>query len=161
MRSSHFLVYTRYGLVSRNTLHSLGVKVAKFEVCYMVKSPTVAKINALLAEKGISKKQFYKDCEITSASFSLWNTGKTNPTMKNLKIIAEYLGVSVADLLPEVKTLSQEFTKKEHPTDSEVLLSQLPESIQQLIQICLDRPELASALLNVAQQIEKAPTVQE
>lgn len=67
----------------------------------MVKSPIVARINALLAAKGIPKQQFYKDCSITSASYSLWNTGKTNPSMKNLKIIAEYLGVSVADLLPD------------------------------------------------------------
>lgn len=67
----------------------------------MVKSPIVARINALLAAKGIPKQQFYKDCGITSASYSLWNTGKTNPSMKNLKIIAEYLGVSVADLLPD------------------------------------------------------------
>jgi len=67
----------------------------------VVKSPIVARINALLAAKGIPKQQFYKDCSITSASYSLWNTGKTNPSMKNLKIIAEYLGVSVADLLPD------------------------------------------------------------
>lgn len=67
----------------------------------MVKSPIVARINALLAAKGIPKQQFYKDCGITSASYSLWNTGKTNPSMKNLKIIAEYLGVSVSDLLPD------------------------------------------------------------
>ena len=69
---------------------------------FAVKSPIVARINALLAAKGIPKQQFYKDCGITSASYSLWNTGKTSPSMKNLKIIAEYLGVSVADLLPEV-----------------------------------------------------------
>jgi transcriptional regulator with XRE-family HTH domain len=68
---------------------------------FAVKSPIVARINSLLAAKGIPKQQFYKDCSITSASYSLWNTGKTNPSMKNLKIIAEYLGVSVADLLPD------------------------------------------------------------
>lgn len=68
---------------------------------FAVKSPIVARINALLAAKGIPKQQFYKDCGITSASYSLWNTGKTNPSMKNLKIIAEFLGVSVADLLPD------------------------------------------------------------
>lgn len=68
---------------------------------FVLKSPIVARINALLAAKGIPKQQFYKDCSITSASYSLWNTGKTNPSMKNLKIIAEYLGVSVADLLPD------------------------------------------------------------
>lgn len=79
----------------------------------MVKSPIVARINALLAAKGIPKQQFYKDCSITSASYSLWNTGKTNPSMKNLKIIAEYLGVSVADLMPDGENLPQENIKKE------------------------------------------------
>lgn len=80
---------------------------------FAVKSPIVARINALLAAKGIPKQQFYKDCSITSASYSLWNTGKTNPSMKNLKIIAEYLGVSVADLLPDKELVPQEGIKKD------------------------------------------------
>lgn len=80
---------------------------------FAVKSPIVARINALLAAKGIPKQQFYKDCGITSASYSLWNTGKTNPSMKNLKIIAEYLGVSVADLLPDEELVPQEGIKKD------------------------------------------------
>lgn len=79
---------------------------------FAVKSPIVARINSLLAAKGIPKQQFYKDCSITSASYSLWNTGKTNPSMKNLKIIAEYLGVSVADLLPDEDLVPQEGIKK-------------------------------------------------
>lgn len=85
----------------------------------MVKSPIVARINALLAAKGIPKQQFYKDCSITSASYSLWNTGKTNPSMKNLKIIAEYLGVSVADLLPD-KEPSAGIKKDPIPKDGAV-----------------------------------------
>lgn len=80
---------------------------------FAVKSPIVARINSLLAAKGIPKQQFYKDCSITSASYSLWNTGKTNPSMKNLKIIAEYLGVSVADLLPDEDLVPQEGIKKD------------------------------------------------
>lgn len=86
----------------------------------MVKSPIVARINALLAAKGIPKQQFYKDCSITSASYSLWNTGKTNPSMKNLKIIAEYLGVSVADLLPGEDLVPQEGIKKDPIPKDEV-----------------------------------------
>ena len=80
---------------------------------FAVKSPIVARINALLAAKGIQKQQFYKDCGITSASYSLWNTEKTNPSMKNLKNIADYLGVSVADLMPDGENLPQENIKKE------------------------------------------------
>ena len=76
----------------------------------MATSPVVARINALLAEKGISKQEFYKACGITSASYSLWNTGKTQPRMKSLEVIADYLGVSVPVLLGEVEY------KKEKPS---------------------------------------------
>lgn len=86
----------------------------------MVKSPIVARINALLAAKGIPKQQFYKDCGITSASYSLWNTGKTNPSMKNLKIIAEYLAVSVADLAAGRGTRSAGGHKKRPHPEGEV-----------------------------------------
>ena len=65
----------------------------------MGNSPIVSRINSLLAEKGIEKKEFYKNCGITSASYSLWNTGKTKPRMKNLETIANYLGVPVSYLL--------------------------------------------------------------
>ena len=65
----------------------------------MGNSPIVNRINSLLAERGIDKKKFYDDCGITSASYSLWNTGKTNPRMKNLEIIADYLHVPVSYLL--------------------------------------------------------------
>ena len=46
--------------------------------------------------------------------------------------------------------------KKERPADGEARVCDLPESIQKIINICLDRPELASALLTLAQQIEKS-----
>ena len=62
-------------------------------------SPIVSRINGLLAEKGISKRDFYQDCGITSASYSLWNTGKTTPRMKNLEVIADYLETTTDYLL--------------------------------------------------------------
>ena len=65
----------------------------------MGNSPIVNRINSLLAERGIDKKKFYDDCGITSASYSLWNTGKTKPRMKNLETIADYLRVPVSYLL--------------------------------------------------------------
>lgn len=98
----------------------------------MVKSPIVARINALLAAKGIPKQQFYKDCSITSASYSLWNTGKTNPSMKNLKIIAEYLGVSVADLLPDGELVPQEGIKKD-PIPKDGAVSQEKQQLLDMI----------------------------
>lgn len=65
----------------------------------MSKSPIVARINSLLAEKGISKQEFYDACHITSATYSLWNTGKTTPRMKNLENISVYLHTTTDYLL--------------------------------------------------------------
>ena len=65
----------------------------------MGNSPIVSRINGLLAEKGISKRDFYQDCGITSASYSLCNTGKTTPRMKNLEVIADYLETTTDYLL--------------------------------------------------------------
>lgn len=120
----------------------------------MFKSPIVARINALLSLRGISKKQFFKDCKISSSAFSQWNTGKIEvPRGKNIERIANYLDVSVEYLLYGD---TQEFqAKKERPTDGEALISELPEDIQKLIRICESNPDLAAALLSVAQQIEK------
>ena len=120
----------------------------------MSKSPIVARINALLPLRGISKKQFFKDCKISSSAFSQWNTGKIEvPRGKNIERIANYLDVSVEYLLYGD---TQEFqAKKERPTDGEALISELPEDIQKLIRICESNPDLAAALLSVAQQIEK------
>lgn len=120
----------------------------------MAKSPIVARINALLSLKGISKKQFFKDCKISSSAFSQWNTGKIEvPRGKNIERIANYLEVSVEYLLYGDMQKFQE--KKERPTDGEALISELPEDIQKLIRICESNPDLAAALLSVAQQIEK------
>lgn len=120
----------------------------------MSKSPIVARINALLSLRGISKKQFFKDCKISSSAFSQWNTGKIEvPRGKNIERIANYLDVSVEYLLYGD---TQEFqAKKKRPTDGEALISELPEDIQKLIRICESNSDLAAALLSVAQQIEK------
>lgn len=61
----------------------------------------VANINSLLAQKGISKKEFYEKCHITSASFSLWNKEKTKPRINNLAVIAEFLEVTLEDIIGE------------------------------------------------------------
>ena len=106
----------------------------------MSKSPIVARINALLSLRGISKKQFFKDCKISSSAFSQWNTGKIEvPRGKNIERIANYLDVSVEYLLYGD---TQEFQTKKRPTDGEALISELPEDIQKLIRICESNPDL-------------------
>ena len=59
----------------------------------------INRINALVRAKGVSKMQFYKDCEITGSAMSQWKTGLTQPRHATLAKIAEYLGVTVKYLL--------------------------------------------------------------
>ena len=53
------------------------------------------RISALLKEKKIPKTTFYRECRISSGSYSMWNTGKISPTDTSLRIIADYLNTTV------------------------------------------------------------------
>ena len=82
-----------------------------------------------------------------------WKNGRV-PNYANLSAVANALETTIAYLTGETDDPSAGI-KKERPADGEARVWDLPESIQKIINICLDRPELASALLTLAQQIEK------
>ena len=70
-------------------------------------------IETVLAEKGISKGQFYKDCGISSATLSQWRSGVYFPSYSALKKVEEYLGISFGVTSkyssaeePEIKSLN-------------------------------------------------------
>lgn len=97
--------------------------MTKKERLNMGNSPIVNRINALLAEKGISKQEFYKSCNITSASYSLWNQGKTSPRRKNLEVIADYLDTNIDYLLTglgEIKKAPAKNSERK-ATDEEII----------------------------------------
>jgi transcriptional regulator with XRE-family HTH domain len=82
-----------------------------------------------------------------------WKNGRV-PNYANLSAVANALETTIAYLTGETDDPSAGI-KKERPADCEALIRDLPEDIQQIIRICMNRPELASALLNLAKQIEK------
>ena len=102
-------------------------------------------INLVLARKGIKKSDFYNAVGITAGAFSSWNLGRANPSKENLSRIAEYLEVPVSVLTQQ----------KEKPTaQGDGLISDLPQDVQELISLCKENPQFASALINLAQQIQ-------
>lgn len=103
---------------------------------------------ALCASANKTPAYVGRELGIDKSTISCWKARKTNPSDVNAKKIANYFGVTVEELMGEG-------IKKERPADGEARVCDLPESIQKIINICLDRPELASALLTLAQQIEK------
>lgn len=77
---------------------------------------TIDKINYYLTK---SKKTGADLCEFLGASsgvYSQWNTRRTKPRKGKLPAIAEFLGVSVADLLPD-KDPSAGIKKDPSPKD--------------------------------------------
>ncbi len=111
------------------------------------------RIELRMAELNMSKQSFYEKSGISSASFSQWNTGAYKPSVKKIKSAAKALDTSVDYLLTGAGPGD---IKKERPAENgEALAKELPEDIQQLLSICRQNPSLASALLSVAQQIEK------
>lgn len=57
-------------------------------------SKLTKRIDSVLDEKGITKKDFYSNCGITSSAYSQWNTGKTEPRKATLQKVSEYLKVN-------------------------------------------------------------------
>lgn len=113
----------------------------------------LSRIELRMAELNMSKQSFYEKSGISSASFSQWNTGAYKPSVKKIKSAAKALDTSVEYLLTGAGPGD---IKKERPAENgEALENDLPEDIQQLLSICRQNPALASALLSVAQQIEK------
>lgn len=81
---------------------------------------TIDKINYYLTK---SKKTGADLCEflgVSSGVYSQWNTRRTKPRKSKLPAIAEYLGVSVADLLPDEDLVPQEGIKKDPIPKDEV-----------------------------------------
>lgn len=89
-----------------------------------------------------------RELGIDKSTISCWKARKTKPSDVNAQKIADYFGVTVEELMGKG-------IKKERFADGEALIRDLPEDIQQIIRICMNRPELTSALLNLAKQIEK------
>lgn len=52
------------------------------------------RIESQLTKMRKRKYEFYAECGLSSAAYSLWNTGKTTPSPTTLRKIADYLNVS-------------------------------------------------------------------
>ena len=88
----------------------------------------------------LSINKLEQECGLTRGSMAKWDDHAPSPD--KVKKVADYFNVSVEYLLYGDPSAG---IKKERPADGEARVCDLPESIQKIINICLDRPELASA----------------
>lgn len=61
----------------------------------------IDKINFYLSKKGKNGADLSRALGLSNSIYSQWNTRKTKPSNVRLPAIAEYLGVSVEDIMPD------------------------------------------------------------
>ena len=52
-------------------------------------------------KKGVTDYRVSEDTKITKSTFSDWKSGRSNPKIDKLKAVADYLHVSIEELLEE------------------------------------------------------------
>lgn len=110
-------------------------------------------IKKYMERKGVSNQMLCDELGFKYTTFMDWIKGVTYPRIGKVEAMAQYFGCEKSDLIED--------KSNERPAKSEALISELPEDIQQIIQLCKDVPALASALLAVAQQIQNNQAAQE
>ena len=61
----------------------------------------IDKINVILAQNGMTGKELEDAIHVSHSVYSQWNTKKTKPSKKNLKKIADALGVDVLAIMDD------------------------------------------------------------
>lgn len=61
--------------------------------------PSYKKYASIRDKKGITDYQVYKNTGIATATLSDWKNGISKPKTDKLKLLADYLGVSIEDFL--------------------------------------------------------------
>lgn len=85
---------------------------------------------------------------ISKGTVASWKRRGNDPTDAYLAKIANYFGVSVDELRGDTEN------EKKPTAQSDGLISGLTQDVQKIISLCQENPQLASALLNLAQQLQ-------
>lgn len=76
---------------------------------------TIDKINYYLRIIGKNGADLSRALGLSNSIYSQWNTGKSKPSPQKLPAIAEFLGVSVADILPDDEEVLPKAKKESAP----------------------------------------------
>ena len=110
---------------------------------------TVETIRAMCKKKKTSLTRLEEKLGFSHGYIGKMAKRPSSPPYDKLVAIANELGVTVADLIGD------DSAQKEKPTaQGDGLISDLPQDVQKLIFLCQESPQLASALLNLAQQLQ-------
>ena len=106
------------------------------------------KFVSLCASVGKKPTPVAQELGISKGTAASWKRRGNDPTDAYLVKIANYFGVSVDDLRGDTEN------EKKPTAQGDGLISGLPQDVQEIISLCQENPQLASALLNLAQQLQ-------
>lgn len=99
----------------------------------MYEMNTIDKINYYLAKQGKNGAGLCAYLGVSSGVYSQWNTGRTSPRKSKLPLIAEYLGVTVEDLLADEGIKKEPSVPKDEELDKNDDLWKKREAIMQML----------------------------
>lgn len=137
----------------------------------MDNAKTVEIIRALCKKKKTSLTRLEEKLGFSNGYIGKMAKRPSSPPYERLVAIANELEVTVADLTGEnespasvdaggavdtAKTLADldKLSTKKPTAQGDGLISGLPQDVQEIISLCQENPQLASALLNLAQQLQ-------
>ena len=89
-------------------------------------------IARLRKSRGLTQAKFAEEIHVTQAAVSQWETGRTNPDVQQLFILADFFGITVEDLssgsfvsTPIVKEPKKEISPAETRAEAKLILEQL------------------------------------
>nr|DAG68041.1 MAG TPA: hypothetical protein [Caudoviricetes sp.] len=109
---------------------------------------TVETIRALCKKKKTSLTRLEEKLGFSNGYIGKMAKRPNSPPYDKLVAIANELGVTVADLTGDSEN------EKKPTAQGDGLISGLPQDVQDLISLCQENPQFASALINLAQQIQ-------
>lgn len=102
----------------------------------------------LCASIGKKPTPVAQELGISKGTVASWKRRGNDPTDAYLAKIANYFGVSVDELRGDTEN------EKKPTAQGDGLISGLPQDVQEIISLCQENPQIASALLNLAQQLQ-------
>lgn len=120
---------------------------------------TIDKINYYLAKQGKNGAGLCAYLGVSNGVYSQWNTGRTSPRKSKLPLIAEYLGVTVEDLLPDESIKKQPSIPKDEELNKNDAVWDLREAVLERFPAASSQE--ISALLNAVEGNSSDLTIQE
>ena len=116
----------------------------------------------IIEAKGITPYRIAKDTGLTTVLFTDWKKGKSKPKYDKLKIIADYLGVSV-EYLQGIETKQQEILDildSQYDEPKETPLSEQEKALLSVFRATTEEGKLLmiQSILNIRDTIEKKNT---